>query len=311
MTFNSSNELGFYKLQRSQLVHGRLWNQERKLSEFEAWLWLCVNAMHSPGTAETRKGCVNLEVGELVAPQRKLAKIWGWSDSAVDRFIRRLKKHGEAQSRTASETGETVLIVNKDGPPRFFCALARNAPRNGERNNTETQSGAPIYIGEHESGRTGEPESMSATRSNDGAGSGMHQQTKDPERRTKNTAPQNGAAQWNRERFPSLAHLRHGLEQMKSNDQLHLNDRLDLFDLLREILGDEYVNRWVHCWEGRWRESADRVRQAVNGLIDDLLTRPAEHGIKNPAGHLNDIWQRLTAAQATDEVTHSANQQEQ
>ena len=141
---------------------------------------------------------------------------------------------------------------------------------------------------------------MRATRSNDGAASGMRQPTKNQERRTKNTAPQNGAAQWNQGTFATLADLRRGLQLMKENDQLHLNDRLDLFDLLREILGDDYVNRWVHCWESRWRQSADRVRQAVNGLIDDLLTRPAEHGIKNPAGHLNDIWQRLTAAQGAD-----------
>ena len=282
------------------------WKSQKEFTEATAELDLIRRAMYT-ATSHLKHGvCLSLHPGELVASVRDLATDWKWSRGKVERFLKNLTKMGHIGTRT--ETGVTVRFLNKNKYPEFFCASDRDTNEAKDEASHGDADGSAINYIEHRFKKNGEPKNMSASRSNDrsaptSTAAGPHRNGSS----ARSAVAQPQAVQWNRERFPTLAHLRRGLRQMKENDQLHLNDRMDLFDLLREILGDDYVNKWQHCWEQRWRAAANRVRQAVNGLIDDLLNRPPEHGIKNPAGHLNNIWQRLTIAQtANDQLKHSS-----
>lgn len=289
---------GFYKLQRAHFS-GALWKENRPRTPFEAQLDLMQRAAYAETPVLIKGICLNLQIGEMVASIRDLAADWQWSRAKVERFLKTLTKIGDLEART--ETGLTVRKVNVFGPPGYFLAARRDTGE--DKPETPTR---PPHIKEEP--RTPELNNMKAKPSNEppppGAQFRHHPneepRTKNQERRTRNmtTPPSNAAygAQWNRQRFATLPALRAALDQMKRNDALHLNDRTDFLDLLREILGDAYVDTWQNSWFFRWRSHPDQCRAAFNALVEDL--RDPGKALRNPAGHLNDIYNRLTQAQA-------------
>lgn len=285
---------GFLKLPRSYF-DSPTWKNQKEFTEATAELDLIQRAMYS-ATSHLQHGiCLNLQPGELVASIRDLASDWKWSRGRVERFLNNLKKMGHFGTRT--ETGITVRFLRKEHYPEFFCASDWDTYEAKNGATVEDTDEPDIYVKEHRSEKNGERKSMSPPGSNVRPAPGCNS-TGSP-RKPSGARSAEAAAQpqqWNRAKFPTLVDLRHGLQQLKENDQLHLNDQLDLFDLLREIMGDSYVDQWQNCWHERWRENADQVRQAFNGVIDDLLNRPAESGIRNPVGHLNSVWRRLEDA---------------
>lgn len=83
---------GYFRFWRS-FKDDPLYKQKRKFSQFEAWLDLYSEAwgVDNPGFV-FKKRIVNLKRGELVTTQRTLAKRWGWYQTSVVRFLKKLEK---------------------------------------------------------------------------------------------------------------------------------------------------------------------------------------------------------------------------
>jgi hypothetical protein len=61
--------------------------ERRKFSRMEAWLWII--SREAWGVDDPKRG---LKRGEFCASRRQLGKVWGWSRSAVQRFLNDLQK---------------------------------------------------------------------------------------------------------------------------------------------------------------------------------------------------------------------------
>lgn len=72
-----------------------------------AWDWLCAAACIEPTKFDIKGKTVTVKRGQIAISMRRLAKEWGWSKSAVDRFITRLK----TETMIGTETGTGVLII--------------------------------------------------------------------------------------------------------------------------------------------------------------------------------------------------------
>ena len=69
------------------------WTTPRKFSEQEAWLDMIFMASYADHDIELSNGVsVTLYRGEFYAPYRQLAKRWGWSLGAVQRYLNRLSE---------------------------------------------------------------------------------------------------------------------------------------------------------------------------------------------------------------------------
>lgn len=75
-------------------------------SRADAWLWLIENAAWKPSKAWIKGESVDLKRGDLSFSVRFLAERWGWSKSAVERFLIALRHEGMIETR--SKTGTTA-----------------------------------------------------------------------------------------------------------------------------------------------------------------------------------------------------------
>lgn len=123
-------------------------NRRHPAGRREAWLDLCQMATHRP--RKVHGELVNR--GELVTSVRTLADRWGWSRSAVDRFLQALKDRAmlevrvnaqctrsETPSGTASGTAPfTVYKVVKYDTYAAIDLAGRDTERDTERDSSET-----------------------------------------------------------------------------------------------------------------------------------------------------------------------------
>ncbi|WP_299327613.1 hypothetical protein [Parasphingopyxis sp.] len=97
---------GFVKLHRgwrdSPIFRG-------KFSRGEAWLWLLENACWKDTQFDINGKTVMLRRGQLVTSRAKLAGAWGWSGSAVERFLTRLKTEQMIEQETGQ--GRSVITI--------------------------------------------------------------------------------------------------------------------------------------------------------------------------------------------------------
>lgn len=94
---------GFIAMQRDALDHPLLRDAER----FRAWFWLVANAAWKPTKFDIRGSMVPIDRGQLCVSIRQLADAWGWSKSAVDRFLTRL----ETETMLEREAGHGRLVI--------------------------------------------------------------------------------------------------------------------------------------------------------------------------------------------------------
>lgn len=94
---------GFIVMQRAALDHPLLKDGER----FRAWFWMCASACWRPTRFDIGGKMVTLERGQLCASRSQMAKEWGWSESAVERFLTRLK----TEQMIERETGQGRSII--------------------------------------------------------------------------------------------------------------------------------------------------------------------------------------------------------
>ncbi len=72
-----------------------------------AWVWLLARACWKPTPFDIGGKIVTLERGQLCVSRAQLAKAWGWSPSAVERFLTRLK----TEQMIGQDTGQGRSII--------------------------------------------------------------------------------------------------------------------------------------------------------------------------------------------------------
>lgn len=97
---------GFVVMQRAVLDHPLF---RGDLARLGAWSWLIMRACWKPTRFDVQGKTLKLERGQLCVSIRQMAQEWGWSKSAVDRFITRLKT--ETMIETEAGHGRLVITI--------------------------------------------------------------------------------------------------------------------------------------------------------------------------------------------------------
>lgn len=80
-----------------------------EFSRADAWVWLIENACWKPTRHDVKGKTIMLDRGQLCASRERLAEVWGWSPSAVERFLTRLKTEQMIERETGQ--GKSVLTI--------------------------------------------------------------------------------------------------------------------------------------------------------------------------------------------------------
>lgn len=72
-----------------------------------AWLWLVGKACWKPTPFDNNGRIITLERGQICVSVRQLAERWGWSKSAVDRFLTRL----ETETMIERKAGQGKMVI--------------------------------------------------------------------------------------------------------------------------------------------------------------------------------------------------------
>ncbi len=101
-----------------------------EFSRADAWVWMIENACWKPARFDIKGKIVTLERGQLCASRDRLASVWGWSPSAVERFLTRL----QTEHMIGRETGHGKSIIT-------ICNYAKyqdRAEQTGQETGQET-----------------------------------------------------------------------------------------------------------------------------------------------------------------------------
>lgn len=98
---------GFIALSRDAFDHHLLQDGNR----FRAWFWMVAQACWKPTKFDIQGKTVTLQRGQFCASVRQMADEWGWSKSAVDRFLTRLETETMIE-RKAGHSRAIITICN-------------------------------------------------------------------------------------------------------------------------------------------------------------------------------------------------------
>lgn len=86
--------------------------RDNPFSEREAWLWLIENCAWKDMERRNAKGeIVTVKRGQMLTSLRSLETAWLWNKNSIDRFLKRLAKHGMVSLDTG-QSGCLISIVN-------------------------------------------------------------------------------------------------------------------------------------------------------------------------------------------------------
>lgn len=103
---------GWISIHRALRGHW-LWTEKRKFSRAEAWIDLLMSVNHEQAKVSIKGRVFTVERGESLASYGTFSDRWGWSISAVKRFLEALQK--QHMIRLKSETVSTrISICNYD-----------------------------------------------------------------------------------------------------------------------------------------------------------------------------------------------------
>ncbi|WP_156367175.1 hypothetical protein [Novosphingobium sp. KN65.2] len=109
---------GFIALYRDTKDHPLFAGDSQRLG---AWCWLLMTACWKPSRFNVGGTTLTLERGQLCVSRAQLSKEWGWSPSAVERFLTRL----QTEQMIGRETGQGRSIVT-------ICNYEKYQDLNGE-----------------------------------------------------------------------------------------------------------------------------------------------------------------------------------
>jgi hypothetical protein len=76
---------------------------------FYAWSWIIANACWKPTRHDIKGKIITLERGQICVGRERLAREFGWSESAVERFLTRLKTEQMIERETGQ--GRSILTI--------------------------------------------------------------------------------------------------------------------------------------------------------------------------------------------------------
>jgi hypothetical protein len=146
-----TTERGFIALARGILDHPIV-GAPKPYTRHDAWEWLLFEAAWKPRKYAAGSIVVDLERGQLAHSTRYMAKAWGWPETSVRRFLRRLK----TGAMIGAESGAGITVISicnyefyqsvgiKSGAPNGAANGAKVAHerRRKEQGNKETKDSA-------------------------------------------------------------------------------------------------------------------------------------------------------------------------
>lgn len=113
-------------------------------SRADAWVWLIENACWKATRHDIRGKTVKLERGQLCASREMLAEVWGWSSSAVERFLTRLKTEQMIERETGQ--GKSVITIcnyakYQDKPDETGQPIEQATGQTSDRHRTAKEQG--------------------------------------------------------------------------------------------------------------------------------------------------------------------------
>lgn len=140
---------GFVALYRQATDHHLFSGDAGRLG---AWCWLISNACWRPTRFVVSGATVTIERGQVCASRAQLAKAWGWSPSAVERFLARLL----TEQMIERETGQgrsIITICNYDtyqdlGDPAGQATGQATGPRSDRRRTAKEQGNKGTMVDE-------------------------------------------------------------------------------------------------------------------------------------------------------------------
>lgn len=97
---------GFIALHREAKEHPLFAGEAAR---FGAWFWMVATACWKPTRFSISGATITLERGQLCVSRAQLATAWGWSPSAVERFLTRLQT--EQMIERATGQGRTIITI--------------------------------------------------------------------------------------------------------------------------------------------------------------------------------------------------------
>lgn len=131
---------GYVALHREAFSHPLLKDDAR----FRAWFWLVAHAAWKPTKHDARGHTITIDRGQLCAGREYLAKEWGWSPSAVERFLARLETEQMIERKTGQmKTVITICNYDKyqDGPNEAGHMSGQETEQKSDRNRTAKEQG--------------------------------------------------------------------------------------------------------------------------------------------------------------------------
>ena len=129
---------GYFKQRRSTFVDGnthwqaKYWRERRKFSRYEATVDLVERAAFADYEKNAREATIRIPRGHVLASVRGYAKRWGWEQTAVHRFLKRLERDGNLQAVTATPLGTLYRLT-------WYEFDQGDATPNATANATDTQ----------------------------------------------------------------------------------------------------------------------------------------------------------------------------
>lgn len=102
---------GYLKLYRSAFNHWT-WDEDRKFSKFEAWLFIIKEARFKDCTILDGFTMVDVNRGQLYVSVSFLARAWNWSKSQVQRFLEVLVQDGMITTEKHKISKQNIITVS-------------------------------------------------------------------------------------------------------------------------------------------------------------------------------------------------------
>lgn len=282
---------GFITMQRDALDHPLLQEADR----FRAWFWMVATAAWKPTPFDISGKIVTLNRGQLCASRSHLAKAWGMSPSAAERFLVRL----EAEGMIKRETGQGKSVIT-------ICNYDKYQTR-------DDKPGQAIEADDH----------PNATRSKTGQATGQatgqppdsHRTTK--EQGNKGTIEPNGSVEdardasevvldhWNcmarscgRPLARSMtagrkAGLRSRLKDHTLDDVIQAIDHVPRSAFLRGVAGD-----WGGADLDFFLTRRETITRTLEGKYDDRPQRPRHQSAPPRHGGVAELERRISSRRA-------------
>lgn len=152
---------GWIKLHR-QIQQHWLW-QDKPFDRRSAWIDLLLMANHAPGKVVQGNEVIEIDRGERITSEVKLAERWGWSRKKVRNFLQLLASDGmiedikEARKRTRikvcnyrvyQDSGDNERTAKEQGGNNAGTSEEQggNINKNDKKNNNDKERQEDIYI---------------------------------------------------------------------------------------------------------------------------------------------------------------------